>query len=221
MDISVTSLSGTSRVAQYDIKPGTCPICHKSIDALPVFGKITNNQSRVQVIFQCPDLGCQSLFIGTYDFSKNVNAYTLTDTQPVRHVDAIFTKEISDISPQFATVYNQAIAAESYGLTELTGIGLRKAIEFLVKDYAKARKQGEQEEIQKATLAACISRYVDDNNVKRCVKRAVWLGNDETHYVRKWEDRDVNDLKVLIKLTVNWIENVLLSDEYEKDMPEK
>ena len=34
----------------------------------------------------------------------------------------------------------------------------------------------------------------------------------------KWEDKDVNDLKALIRLTVNWIENVLLTRKYIQDM---
>ena len=53
------------------------------------------------------------------------------------------------------------------------------------------------------------------------LKRAVWLGNDETHYVRKWEDKDISDLKRLIKLTVNWIENNLLTQDYMSTMEEK
>ena len=31
------------------------------------------------------------------------------------------------------------------------------------------------------------------------------LGNDETHYSRKWVDMDINDLKILIRLTVTWM----------------
>ena len=33
------------------------------------------------------------------------------------------------------------------------------------------------------------------------------LGDDETHYERRWIDKDLNDLKNLIRLTVNWIAN--------------
>ena len=40
-----------------------------------------------------------------------------------------------------------------------------------------------------------ISRYIDDSNIKNVAKRAVWLGNDETHYIRKWEDKDLSFLK--------------------------
>lgn len=47
---------------------------------------------------------------------------------------------------------------------------------------------------------------------------AVWLGNDETHYYRRWEDKDINDLKLLIKLTANWIEIKELTKNYSEDM---
>jgi hypothetical protein len=50
-------------------------------------------------------------------------------------------------------------------------------------------------------------------------KRAAWLGNDETHYVRKWEDHDLEDLKSLIKVTGNWIEMEAITKKYIGDMP--
>jgi hypothetical protein len=49
-------------------------------------------------------------------------------------------------------------------------------------------------------------------------KRAAWLGNDEIHYVRKWEDRDINDLKILIELTCGWVRNNLLTEKYMAEM---
>ena len=36
--------------------------------------------------------------------------------------------------------------------------------------------------------------------------------------MRKWEDKDINDLKTLIKLTMNWIESFLLTEHYKKEM---
>ena len=45
-----------------------------------------------------------------------------------------------------------------------------------------------------------------------------WLGNDETHYIRRWQDKQINDLKRLIQLTINWIHNTLLPKKYLEDM---
>lgn len=50
-------------------------------------------------------------------------------------------------------------------------------------------------------------------------KRAVWLGNDETHYVRIWTEHDVKSLKMLIDLTIHWIDADALSDQFELIMP--
>ena len=68
-------------------------------------------------------------------------------------------------------------------------------------------------------LAKCIDTYVSDQNVLQCAKRAAWLGNDETHYIRKWSDKDVSDLYLLVRLTVNWIDNHLLTKSYITEMP--
>lgn len=41
-------------------------------------------------------------------------------------------------------------------------------------------------------MARCIYKnYIEDNNVRRCAELAVWLGNDESHYLRKWENKDL------------------------------
>ena len=54
--------------------------------------------------------------------------------------------------------------------------------------------------------------------VKSCAEKAVWLGNDETHYERKWENKDINDLKLLIKLTLHHIEAEILTEKFEAEM---
>ncbi len=50
-----------------------------------------------------------------------------------------------------------------------------------------------------------------DLRVRQCAERAIWLGNDETHYERRWMGKDLQDLKVLTKLTVNWIHSEALA----------
>jgi hypothetical protein len=128
---------------------------------------------------------------------------------------------VAAVSPNFVRTYNQALAAEVHSLEQLAGIGLRKALEFLIKDFAIREYPGDAEQIKSKPLSACISEYLDDSNVKRCATRATWLGNDETHYVRKWEDKDIEDLKILIRLTLNWLDNVLLTEKYSNEMPDK
>lgn len=131
-----------------------------------------------------------------------------------------FSETVNEISNIFTTIYNQAYAAEQQNLTEICGVGYRKALEFLIKDYAILNKPAEKEKIEKKLLGPCITEYVDDAKVKSVAKRAVWLGNDETHYIRKWEGKNLEDLKKLIDLTIHWIEMEALTKSFETDMPE-
>jgi len=132
-----------------------------------------------------------------------------------------FGETINNISPGFVKIYNEAFAAEQMSLMEVCGVGYRKALEFLIKDYVIVGKEPEViENIKKMQLAQCIENYVTDLNVKNVSKRAVWLGNDETHYVRKWEEKDVQDLKGLIRLTIRWIEQEKETASLLEDMPE-
>ena len=128
---------------------------------------------------------------------------------------------IERISPSFVEIYRQATMAEQLNLNELNGIGYRKAIEFLVKDYLCAKHEEQADEIKGKPLGACINDYFEDSRIQACAKRAVWLGNDETHYYRQWEDKGIDDLKTLIKLTLHWLSMELLTEKYETDMPEK
>jgi hypothetical protein len=49
---------------------------------------------------------------------------------------------------------------------------------------------------------------------------ATYLGNDETHYVRKWDTKDVKDLKNIIHLAVLWIQMEIETARLRADMPE-
>jgi len=89
----------------------------------------------------------------------------------------------------------------------------------LFKDYASELNPAEEGNIKEMWLAACIEKYVTDANLKETAKRAVWLGNDETHYVKKWDDKDLQDMKMLISLTIYWIEAQKLTEQLLMDMP--
>ena len=202
--------------------PDTCPICHKSIHPKNVGNFLLFERDIAQVVFRCTSQKCEEAFIATYNVSKSSTPYpcVLISVAPIKPKKHDFSQTILGVSPSFVEIYNQALAAEAAGLTEMVGIGLRKALEFLIKDFAIQQKQSDEETIKKTFLGKCILYYIDDTNVKECAKRAAWLGNDETHYIRKWEDKDVSDLKLLIRLTVNWIDNVLLTQKYINEMDE-
>ena len=103
-------------------------------------------------------------------------------------------------------------------LDSICGVGFRKALEYLVKDFAIKYNPEKEEVIKEMPLRQCITSFINNPRVKSIVERAVWLGNDETHYTRKWKSKDVTDLKALIELSVYWIESEIKSIEILNEM---
>lgn len=177
-------------------------------------------------MFACPRFDCQRTFITRYVGSEKqelVNRpeyWKIEETFPFKALERGFEETIQRVSTQFVALYNQAYSAEQHKLALICGAGYRKSLEFLVKDYAKSKNPKDQVAIEKTQLGPCIQNYIVHPKVVDIAKRAVWLGNDETHYVKKWEDKDLADLKALIDLTVHWISMDRLSDEVIADMPD-
>jgi hypothetical protein len=184
-----------------------------AISTLP----LNNGQAVLEIAFQCNRVNCQRMMIARY-WCVTPGAFGLREVVPSTSKPIDLPESIRAISPTFAATYSQALAAETYQLTQIVGIGLRRALEFLIKDYCVSIDGSSRDEIERKWLSDCIKERIDDRRVKSCAERAVWLGNDEAHYRRLWTDFDVNDLKTLIRLTMNFIENDLLSKEYEASM---
>ncbi len=201
-----------------DFIPDQCPLCHTGID--PRMKLAIFEDKHVQVVFQCTMKNCRSLFIASYQPTGSQSQYKFVGSAPKHPQKADFSREIREISPSFVDIYNQAIAAEAFNLEHLSGIGLRKSLEFLIKDYLLQQAADEEQKtaILTTALGKCITDKVEDTRIKQCAARAAWLGNDETHYVKVWADKDITDLKLLIKLTVNWIESAILTKRYVEDM---
>jgi len=89
----------------------------------------------------------------------------------------------------------------------------------LIKDYAKSLASDKAADIEKAFAGSVVTGFIQDPRVQ-AVAKALWLVNDETHYLRKWTDHDLADLATLIKVTVNFIEMEHLSRRYIAKMPE-
>ena len=104
------------------------------------------------------------------------------------------------------SIYKQAALAESLGLDQICGIGYRKAIEFLVKDYTIHKSPNSKDAILKATLGSCISNYIKDDRLTTLARAATWLGNDETHYVRQHPDYTLKELKAFADAFITFID---------------
>ncbi len=202
--------------------PDVCPRCHRHVEAIHRFSYRPRDESKslFESVFQCTNILCGKLFIVEYSRFIASEPYVISRLSPYEATKVEYSTEISEVSPNFVEIYNQAIQAESLKLTHVAGMGFGKALEFLIKDFVIKYSPDKEDEVKKKLLGACISTYIKDANVQTVAKRAAWLRNDETHYVRKWERKDINDWKKLIRLTVNAIENVELAEKYQSDMPD-
>lgn len=195
-----------------------CPVCKHAIS--PIYVEATlNTEGSATILNYC--CACQSAFITNYKVQKNGRSTGQTDyydgnmieSLPNRFKQEEFDVNVASLSPQFVKIYNQALAAETQGLGEIAGIGYRKALEFLVKDFAIHEHPDDTDDIKTVRLAKCIEKYIDDRRIATLAEKSAWIGNDETHYVRKQEDRDVSDMKNFIKAMLYFIGMVLTTED--------
>lgn len=196
-------------------KPNMCPCCHTVINAPVVAESRINSEGNFAVLFICPS--CNKYFFNSYTCNDSVTdgfSSIFFDSTPTLTLDLDIPEEIKDISEKFIEIYTQALAAEHYKLTEISGIALRKSIEFLIKDYLIKFKKEDAEAIKKVMLGQAINK-IDSPVIQNLAKAATWIGNDETHYERRYADKDVNDMKKFIKALVHFISLELIVNEAE------
>lgn len=219
---------GESRLTREE-EPDWCPICHHACQPEEIDWRLTDTASRqpdLEIVYQCPRRACGRLFIARYRVDRKRTYrpglgdeyYRFIGLVPRTPRESHVPEEVKAVSPRFASIYNEAQAAEAYGLSQVAGAGYRKSLEFLIKDYCSATDPENSEEIKQKFLGRCIEDHVGDERVRECARRAAWLGNDEVHYMRRWESKDVEDLKTLIQLTVGWIHSDFLTKKYLVDM---
>lgn len=196
-----------------------CPMCKHAIKPVIINSAIfeaSHNEFKLSITNLCK--ACNNTFIAQYKLDKPDNSGRFYSSNfeysaPNKFIKKNFDDLINKVSPNFVNIYNQALAAESQELDEIAGIGYRKALEFLIKDFLISKYPDEKEDIEKTLLGSCINKYIENPQLKTAASRAVWLGNDQTHYIQKFTDKDINDLKRLISLTVHWISMILETEE--------
>ncbi|EQC44967.1 PF13643 domain protein [Bacteriovorax sp. BSW11_IV] len=222
---------GSAMTMYYSDSIDHCPYCKHSMSLTPDHATYTlpahpqyDRKNALFLTYVCRRDNCQKPFIAVYNYrydpSQHRHKYThqLSFVIPSLPKNIDWPHEIDEISPSFSEIYNQAVACESHGYNHASGPTYRKSLEFLIKDFAIIENPGKEIEIRAKLLGQCINEFIDNEPTKQCAKRAAWLGNDETHYTRKWENKDISDLKTLIQLTVNHIQTTLLTKKYLDEM---
>ena len=196
--------------------PDACPICHRHSEVQFITAEAVNQGTGVQVVLRCAYAGCRQFFIGYYG---PIPSSKLLSVRPIKPKLSPFPEAVATLSPMFVSIFAEAEEAAQLGLHQIAGPGYRKAFEFLLKDYAKSLQPARSSEIEAKFSGMVVAEFIADARIQAVAKRSLWLGNDETHYMRKWNDHDVSDLVVLIRLTASWIEIDYLSRSYVESMP--
>lgn len=200
-----------------------CPICGATIAPISIDKVITFPSIYQKYVLHnfaiCKR--CGQTFIARYisqvDESRALHAQTNTfkplESVPLNAIKREFSKKILTLSPSFVEIYNQAYQAEQEGLKQICGMGYRKALEFLIKDFLIHKKPEDSESLKTKDLGKCAADLeVYYPPLKTLASRAAWLGNDETHYTRRHTDYDLETLKEFIEATVLCIDMVLTID---------
>lgn len=199
-------------------EPNICPHCHvvnkpSQITSLPT--KDSDDTECNISIWECANVQCNKLFVVIYklkgdspEFFRFLNGLPKGPDWPKPIADLKHSNV--DSKSRFIKTYLQSLQAESYGLDELAGMGYRKSIEYLVKDWAIQQNPEKIQDIESSWLGSVIKKYYE-GDLKEILERATWLGNDQSHYNKLFKEFDIEVLKELIDLIM-----VELDRQYKK-----
>lgn len=210
--MKVISIKYIDSSKQHKIElPNNCPHCSAIMTPdICGYGESSNSSTESFIKFgllsRCTEKKCRKYFAIEYSYSYTNKETKLLPYQyrPPMKVD--LPENIEQVSPTFVEIYTQATKAEEEGLNQISGIGYRKSIEFLIKDYVIFLNDKDEEIVKKEFLGKVIEKHLSHfPRLHSLAKAATWIGNDETHYVRRHNDKDLRDMKQFIKSTAHFI----------------
>lgn len=183
-----------------------CPHCGKAIEPKLLSSDFYKDQYLhiLYLTLFCP--ACKSSWVDTYNYDEGYDIASPRDCHVFKEEPTSLSTDIARLSPQGVRTYEQSLRAEYEGFDTLVGIGLRKSLEFILKDFLIALHPDEEENIRKNLLGKVITDYITDPVLLALAKSTAWLGNDETHYTKRHTDRDLQDLKKFLLATIRFIE---------------
>lgn len=192
--------------------PTQCPHCGlavepSSIDAVSIIELFGNPCRRHMVVvkIKCPASKCKKHYLSIYhidsgDVKPSGRIYkTAKLFQYPQPWSNQFDSSISDNLPRFVAAYNDAMTVYSQGMEELAGCGFRRALEYMIHDYALDFYPDKKEHIEnpKTTLACKIETYCESEDIKTFAKASTWLGNDFVHPVKRHDQPVVQLIKMV------------------------
>ncbi|NQG98478.1 DUF4145 domain-containing protein [Streptococcus suis] len=149
---------------------------------------------------------CKHAWVDSYDYDEHYDHASPLKLNLHKAIPNNLPSELVTLSPQGAKIYNQSLMAENDGYDTLVGIGLRKSLEFFIKDFLSVVHPSEEDEIRILWLGNVIKKYIADKTLQDLATATAYIGNDETHYTRVHTSRDLQDLKKFLSATLRYIE---------------
>ena len=206
--------------------PNICPHCHvvnNPNKQWQMQSRDTDNSQILIAVWTCTNNKCQKLIVtlhhsttGEYPFTRFLNGLPKGPDWPKPIADLKSGNPKDTNTPEdsrFIKTYLQSLVSENMGLDEIAGMGYRKAIEYLVKDWAIKNVPADKEKIEALWLGQVISNYYD-GDLKDILERATWLGNDQAHYNKLFEEYEIADLKELIALIMVELDRQFKKNHY-------
>lgn len=191
-------------------EPSNCPHCNNAMQV------ITHNRSEIDytgvnfekiltIVYKCAVPGCSKYFFVVYIAKRTQNAAGWYTAEPVFHYPEYCANpeitDLSNIAPNAMKIYAQAMIAKAHGLDELVGMGIRKAMDYLLYEFGSMffPENKEFNENHKTTLNQRINKFIDNTLIKDLAEACTWLGNDFTHPIRRHVLPDTDLLEELMK----------------------
>ena len=179
-----------------------CPFCGYFNSPKKISDMYVHNDYLKPMVLIFETSCCNKHFLSLY-IIENGEA-KLIKTYPTGSPD-VFPQTIQELSPNFIKLHTQAKTSENNAHFELASTGYRNALEFLVKDFAIKVLNKSVEEVASKSLYKAIEDYLPNENLIKSADVVRILGNDNTHYLRKYPDIDIFTLKTYLQYFVEII----------------
>lgn len=197
MDLKFISKScndfDSNYIGRYN-KPATCPHCGFGTDATFLNKTVFDFESKFLLLATCKCTSCQKTFFFLCEREPKGDGKFIY-MHPSISFSPFKSNILEKISPRFIEMYNQSLQAEFAKSYDLAAIGFRTSLEILIKDFAITELYIPEDEAAKKTLCDAISSYLGQTDLLKTADVVRILGNDHTHYKRKYPQHDFDLLK--------------------------
>lgn len=188
-------------------KPAICPHCGFGTDAIVKENNYYSFNDGRLLTSVCECTAChKSFFFACENPGTNTDDAPMVCMYPSTQIEPYKNENLAAISERFIDMYNQALQAEYNQNFELAAIGFRSSLEILVKDYAIQELGEPAETVAKQSLCNAIATYLQQADLVNTADVVRILGNDYTHYKRKYPEHDFVLLKKYMEIFLSQIE---------------